>query len=101
MKFDINLNVHLADNPLLDLILKRLTQLKVLGEKNMAKLDGLKTEVENLKAVDQSVLALIQGLADQIANTEPTQEALDSLAADVKAQADALAAAVTANTPAG
>ena len=66
----------------------------------MADLTALQAAVTNEDTVIQSVLTLIQGLAAQIAALPVQQSAIDALAADVGNQATALAAAVTANTPA-
>ena len=67
----------------------------------MSALDDLKTEVEQVKTVEQSAVTLLQGLKAQldaaIASGDPA--ALEALSADLKNSADALAAAVVANTP--
>jgi len=65
----------------------------------MADLSTIKAEVSELHDVVQSAVTLINGLADEIRNLEPTQEAIDALAAQIDAQAQELAAAVADNTP--
>lgn len=66
----------------------------------MATLQDLQAAVAAEDTVIDSAITLINGLAAQIAALQPDQAAIDALAADVKAKADALSAAVTANTPA-
>ena len=66
----------------------------------MAELDDLTAQVAANKTVIDSALILINGIADRIkaAGTDPA--ALAELTASLKSEDDALAAAVTANTPA-
>lgn len=72
------------------------------GKINKMALDQAKitAAVVHIDSVDDSVLALIQQLADEVRNTPADQAALDKLADDLDAKAQALADAVTANTPA-
>lgn len=70
----------------------------------MADFTGMKAEVENLKTVAASAVALINGIADKVAAAIAANDAGDnselaSLASDLRAEADGLAAAVSANTP--
>ncbi len=92
MRLDVH--VHLADSVALDLILSRLNRLENLGGKLMAKLEGLTEKVQKIEGVADAAIELIKGLRDQIANLEPTQEAIDGLAAELDAKAEALANAV-------
>ena len=64
-----------------------------------AELDTLKAEVAHNTDVEQSAIALIQGLKAQLdaAGTDPV--ALKALSDQLGANAEALAAAVAANTP--
>lgn len=66
----------------------------------MAELDDLTAQVAANRTVIDSALALINGIADRIkaAGVDPAK--LSALTADLKSEDDALAAAVTANTPA-
>ena len=68
----------------------------------MATLADLQAQVTATVGVEASAVALIQGLADEIkaalAANDPA--ALGALADELKTSADALAAAVAANTPA-
>jgi hypothetical protein len=71
----------------------------------MANFDELNAEVSNLTSVVDSAVALINGIAAKIeaavaANDAGDNSQLISLASSVRAQADGLAAAVAANTPA-
>lgn len=69
-------------------------------EATMATLDDLTAQVAANKTITASALALINGIAARItaAGTDPA--ALAALTASLKDDDDALAAAVTANTPA-
>jgi hypothetical protein len=72
-------------------------------EKNvMSALDDLTAQVTANTSAEQSAVTLIQGLAAQIAAAVNTEDsaALESLAQQLNTSATALAAAVTANTPA-
>lgn len=68
-------------------------------------LDDLTLAVAATVTVEQSAIGLIEGLAEQIRNLPPSGDpsqatAIAALVADLNAKKDALAAAVTANTPA-
>ena len=63
-------------------------------------LDSLKAAVAAEATVIDSAIALINGLAAQIAALPADEAAIAQLATDVKAKSDALATAVTVNTPA-
>lgn len=66
----------------------------------MADLSKLQDAVSQEDTVIDSAITLIQGLADEIKNLPAgDQDAIDALAADVQAKAQALAEAVAANTP--
>jgi hypothetical protein len=62
--------------------------------------DALQAEVERGTAVDTSVVSLVQGLAAQIEASKDDPIKLQQLADSLRANNDAVAAAVTANTPA-
>lgn len=65
-----------------------------------AEMDALKAAVAAEDTVIASAVTAFQGLAQQIADAAGDRQASVDLAADVKAQADALAAAIPQNTPA-
>lgn len=69
-------------------------------EKIMATLADVKAAADAQTTVIDSVVALLTSLSDKIANLEPNQQAIDDLAAEIAAQTQELASAVTANTPA-
>ncbi|MHB9836834.1 hypothetical protein Q8F57_018535 [Paraburkholderia terrae] len=75
----------------------------ILGQ-IMSALDDLKAEVAATLTVEQSAVTLIQGIAAKLAAALANQANPDSALVDLTNQlttsADALAAAVTANTPA-
>lgn len=71
----------------------------------MANFDAVNAEVTRLTDVVTSAVALINGIAGKIeeavkANDEGDNTALAGLADTLRAQADGLASAVAANTPA-
>jgi peptidoglycan hydrolase CwlO-like protein len=66
----------------------------------MQKLDHLQAEVARNTEVTTSAIALIQGLAAKIEELKNDPAALQALADSLKANDDAMAAAVTANTEA-
>lgn len=78
----------------------KVTALQTQGVSEMATLKDVQDAVAAEKTVTDSAVALLNGLAAQVAALTPDQAAIDQLAADIKAQTDALAAAVTADTPA-
>lgn len=93
------INIYLqcgVQGPTLDQIAALINQLKDLI---MATLADLQSAVTAEDTVIDSAVTLINGLAAQIAALKPNQAAIDSLAADVKARAASLSAAVAANTP--
>ena len=86
-----------------DLFSSRMDFLLHLVEKHiMAALDDLKREVAETKTISASAIALIEGLKakldEAIATGDPA--ALQALSDELDTQGNALAAAVTANTPA-
>jgi chromosome segregation ATPase len=76
-----------------------LAVLTMKQEQVMADLTALTAEVERNTAVDQSAIALLNGLAAQIEALKTDPIALQNLADTMRGSSDALAAAVTANTP--
>jgi hypothetical protein len=63
-------------------------------------LTQLTAEVERDNTVDQSAITLITGLAAALEAAKGDPVAVQALADKLRAQSDALAAAITANTPA-
>lgn len=88
----------------LDEVLIRLNALKTTqhrqGNKLMADLSRITANVASNGSVIGSAITLINQLAEELRNIDTDQGAIDALAADLEAQAAALAAAVAANTPA-
>lgn len=72
------------------------------GEREMASIADIKTQVEAEKTVTDSAVALIGGLSSQLkaalAANDPA--VVQTIIDELDAQKDELAAAVTANTPA-
>jgi len=70
-------------------------------ERHMEKeMKELQDAVERTTAVETSAVTLIQGIAAQLAAAKEDPAAIAALATQLQSQADALAAAITANTPA-
>lgn len=68
--------------------------------RNMAAIDDLTAQITANEDVEDSALALINGFAARLAAAGVDPVKLKQLQDDLKAHADALAAAVAANTPA-
>ncbi len=100
MRLDIHIHWPELERALIENHRELLAALKDMEKRIMASLTDLQAAVAAEDTVIDSAIALIVGLADQIKNLQPTQEAIDALAADVTARADALSKAVTDNTPA-
>jgi hypothetical protein len=66
----------------------------------MSALDDLEKQVQANTDAEASAVALIKGLAEQVAQAASDPAKVTALAAKLKASADALGAAVFANTPA-
>jgi hypothetical protein len=64
-------------------------------------LDEITAQVERTKTVAGSAVVLINGLAARLLEVKDDPAAIAKLSSDLAASADGLAAAVTANTPAG
>lgn len=77
-------------------------QLDILTQKQemiMLDLTALQTAVETETTVEESVIVLLNQLAADLAAAQGNQAAIDAVVAQMTANADSLAAAVTANTP--
>lgn len=68
--------------------------------KNMANTQRLVAAVQHLTTVSTSIIALVTSMASQIRDNVGDPDALNSLADTIENQANELAAAVIANTPA-
>ena len=104
MNFTIHVYLHPTDVELqgrLDKLQSALNALTLQGKLIMATLADVQAAVTAEDTVIDSAITLLNGLAAQIAALAPNQAAIDALAADVTAKTATLAAAVTANTPAG
>jgi predicted regulator of Ras-like GTPase activity (Roadblock/LC7/MglB family) len=62
-----------------------------------AEFDALVQQVQQNQSVEGSAVTLIQGIAAQLAG-DPSPQQVSALASQLKSSADALAAAVAANT---
>jgi hypothetical protein len=63
-------------------------------------LADLNTAVTNEGTVEQSIITLLQGLAAQIGEVSTDPAAIEAIVSQINTNAAAMAAAVTANTPA-
>jgi hypothetical protein len=98
---DIHVHLHVdPDHEVLARLDVLIQKLGLMETKIMAELDDLTAQVAANTTVSQSALTLINGIAARItaAGTDPAK--LAALTASLKSDDDALAAAVTANTPA-
>lgn len=77
-----------------------LTAIIAQGELMSQEMDTLEAQVTQTLTVEQSAITLIQGIADKLADAAGDRTKSLALASQLKTSADALAAAVTANTPA-
>jgi len=84
----------------LSVIEQKLDTLIELEKKEMAAIDDLTAQVQQNTTVEGSAVTLIQGIAAQLAAAGQDPVKLAALQAQLKSSADALAAAVAANTPA-
>ena len=82
----------------LDRILLLLHTLIRKEELVMADLSSLQAQVQANTEVEASAVVLIQGIAAQLAAAKTDPAAIQALSDQLKASADGLAAAVTANT---
>ena len=100
---EIHIHVHID----LDLITDKLDHIQSvvnhINEKEnqiMADLSGLQASVANEVTVEQSAITLLQGLSAELAAAGTDPQALADLQAQIDSSSSALAAAVSANTPA-
>lgn len=84
----------------LDLIITMLDESKKREKQMASDLTALEAEVARNTEVDQSAILLLQGLAQKIEELKTDPAALQAFADSLRGSSDALAAAVTANTPA-
>lgn len=98
----MRLDVYHHDVPAAEILaaLERKLDLILTNQETiMSALDDLTTQVSSNTTVIQSALTLINGIADRIKAAGTDSAALDALTASLKADDNALAAAVSANTP--
>lgn len=65
----------------------------------MANLDKLTDAIAREVTVDNSIITLLNGLAAQLKAANGDQAAIDAVVGQMTSNADAIAAAVSANTP--
>jgi hypothetical protein len=100
MRIDIyhHFDAEITMDKKLDKILVMLGIVQGKEDELMADLTALTAQVAQNTTVEQSAVTLIQGLAAQIAAAGTDPAALQALQDQLKVSADALAAAVAANT---
>jgi hypothetical protein len=81
----------------LDLILKTLNKDFIAMSKE---LDDLTVQVTSIESAEQSAITLLEELSTMIADAANDPKAIAAIAAQLKNDAENLAAAVVANTPA-
>lgn len=77
-----------------------ITQVRRGSKSIMADLTGLQQAVANETTIEQSAIVLLNGLSEQLKNAGTDPVALKALQDQIDASSAALAAAITANTPA-
>ena len=87
-------------NKKLDAILLKLVAIQGKEETMSAELDALTVQVTANTNVENSAILLIQGIAAQLVAIKDDPAKITALSTSLKTSADALAAAITANTPA-
>lgn len=93
-------NLLLRIDSRLKTVISLLSQIKKGEEHMTVELDALKAQVAHNTDVELSAVVLIKGLADQIAASHDDPAALVELTSKLHDSAEALAAALVANTPA-
>jgi hypothetical protein len=84
----------------LDKIIRLLRDIQLKEEQMSVELDAVTVQVTANEDLEQSAIVLIQGIAAQLAAIKDDPAKIQALADSLKVSADALAAAITANTPA-
>jgi hypothetical protein len=98
---DIHIHLHVKpDHEVLARLDAVIHRLGLMENRIMKELDDLKVQVAATRTVAQSAITLINGIADRITAAGVDPQALADLTASLKSDDDALAAAVSANTPA-
>ena len=85
--------------PYFDILDAKLDQLLEKENQELMTLDELQAQVTETNTVAASAVTLIQGIAAQLLECKNDPAKIAELAASLKGSSDALAAAVTANTP--
>lgn len=94
------INEHVI-NFKLDRILRVLKDIQLKEEQMSIELEALTIQVTENTNLEQSAITLIEGIAAQLIAIKDDPVKIAALATSLKASADNLAAAITANTPAG
>jgi uncharacterized membrane protein len=92
--------VELPEDSRIAKVLSLLTKVHKEIKAMAVSLDNLTAQVAATKGVAQSAIVLIEGLVQRIIDAGTDPAALDALTASLKADTDALAAAVAAVPPA-
>jgi len=87
-------------DPRPDAILAGIAIIQQEQKRMSAEMDALTAQVEATHGAVESAITLINGIAARIAAAGTDPAALSALTSDLKAETDALAEAVAANTPA-
>lgn len=91
LRIDVHFHFHGFDS--LNTIEKEISHMS-------KQLDDLTAQVQATTELETSAITLIQGLADQIAASKDDPAKIQALSDSLKSGASALAAAISANTPA-
>jgi hypothetical protein len=104
MRIDVHHHFSIGDmsaiNHRLDAIVQKIDALATKEDAMSLEMDALQLAVTRNTTLDGSIIDLLAGIAAQLMATAGDKAAALALAADLNAKSDALAAAITANTPA-
>jgi hypothetical protein len=99
----LNIEVHDVDlslvNTKLNAILRGLQSSKLREVEMSVEMDALEAAVARNTTLDGSIIELLNGIAAQVLSTAGDRAKAVTLAAELNAKSDALAAAAAANTP--
>ena len=100
MRIRIDVHYHHDDNEDIREIKRMLHRILIQEAHMSAELDILTAQVQANEDLELSAIALIEGIAAQVAAIKDDPAKIQALADSLKASAEGLAAAITANTPA-
>jgi len=98
MQLDIHIHFHANEDTKIEEILRLLRGIQKENQIMSTELDALVLQVQANTDLEASAVAAIQGIAAQLEAAKDDPAKIASLTSSLKASADALGAAITANT---